>query len=61
MRARLIRVGTTGAAAVQLAGNGVSNARELLLLLLKIGSLGGSTVLLKPLGGLLDSVEKLMD
>ena len=55
----LIICTSAGTTAVQLGGDGVSDIRELLLLLLKV--LGGSClgVLLKPVLSLLDSVDKL--
>ena len=46
-------------AAVQLAGDRVRDVRQLLLLLLEVLGGGGSRVLLKPVSGLLDSVEDL--
>ena len=45
--------------AVKLAGDGVGYARELLLLLFEIGGFGSGGVLLKPVGGFLDSLKKL--
>ena len=44
---------------VKLAGNGVGDARQLLLLLLEVLGCGASAVLVEPLSGLLDRVEKL--
>lgn len=46
--------------AVQLAGNGVCDVRELLLLLLEVFGDGGSSVLLEPFGGFFDCIEKLV-
>lgn len=57
-RAALALTRATGAL-VHLGGDGVSNVRKLLLLLLEVLSVGVGTVLLKPLVGLLDSIEDL--
>jgi hypothetical protein len=54
----IIIVGTTGLA-VKLAGDGVCDVRQLLLLLLEIFGGGVNGVGIEPLGGLLDGVEKL--
>lgn len=45
--------------AVKLAGDGVSDVRQLLLLLLEVLSLRGGGVLLEPVVGLLDGVQDL--
>ena len=55
----LIVIGTASATGVELAGDGLSHAGQLLLLLLKVLSGGRGAVLVEPLGNLLDSVEKL--
>ena len=47
-------------AAVQLAGDGVGHVGQLLLLLLEVLSRGRGSVLLEPLGSLLDSVQDLV-
>ncbi len=49
-----------GTTLVHLGGNGVGDGAKLLLLLLEVLSGGLGTVLLEPLGGLLDSVQKLL-
>lgn len=53
---RLIILGRRSRA-VQLAGDGVSHAGELLLLLLKVLGGSSSSVVLEPVNGLLDSVD----
>jgi hypothetical protein len=47
------------ASGVKLAGNGVGDLAELLSLLLKVFGGGGGGVLLEPLGGFLNGLEKL--
>jgi hypothetical protein len=49
----------TAALTVQLAGDWVGNAAELLLLLFEVFSGGGCGVLLDPVLGLLNGLEKL--
>lgn len=53
---------TTGTAsgAVKLAGDGVGDVGQLLLLLLEVLGFGGGSVLLEPLVGLLDGVQDLL-
>lgn len=46
--------------AVKLAGDGVSDVGQLLLLLLEVLRGGSSSVLLKPLGSLLNGINDLM-
>ncbi|CAG9943851.1 unnamed protein product [Clonostachys rosea f. rosea IK726] len=58
-RAALALTRATGAL-VHLGGDGVSDVGKLLLLFLEVLSVGVGTVLLKPLVGLLDSVEDLL-
>lgn len=53
----IILLSCSSCASVHLAGDRVSDVRELLLLLLKLLGGSGSGVLLEPLGGLLDGVE----
>lgn len=48
-----------GCRAIQLAGDGVRHARQLLLLFLEVLCRGGSRVLLEPLHNLLDSIQNL--
>lgn len=47
-------------AAVQLAGDGVRDIRELFLLLFEVFACGGGGVLVKPLGGFFDGFEELI-
>jgi hypothetical protein len=56
---RLVIVIGTSCLAVKLAGDGVCDIRELLLLFLEIFGGGSSGVLVEPVGGFLDSLEKL--
>ena len=56
----ILSLGAT-AATVQLAGNGVCDVRELLLLLLEVLSVGGTGVLLEPVGGLLNGLKDLVN
>lgn len=53
----IILLSCSSGSSVHLAGDWVSDVRELLLLLLELLGGGGSGVLLEPLGGLLDGVE----
>jgi hypothetical protein len=55
----LISCAGTTCTSIELAGNGVCYVRELLLLLLKVFRSCSGSVLLEPLGGLLDGVDKL--
>jgi hypothetical protein len=48
----------TGTASVKLGGDGVGDIAQLLLLLVEVLGNGGGSVLLKPVLGLLDSLEK---
>lgn len=48
------------AGAVKLAGDGVGDVRQLLLLLLKVLGGGSGRVLLEPLSGLLNGIDKLI-
>lgn len=50
---------STASILVQLAGNRICHSRELLLLLLEVLGGGSGAVLVKPFGGLLNSVEDL--
>lgn len=50
----------TAGTLVHLGGDGVSDVGQLLLLLLKVLGVGLGAVLLKPLSGLLDSLEDLI-
>jgi len=52
----IVTAGATSGA-VKLAGDGVGDVRQLLLLLLKVLRFSGGSVLLEPLVGLLDSVQ----
>lgn len=49
------------AATVQLAGNWVCDVRELLLLLLEVLGVGGTGVLIEPVGGLLNGLKDLVN
>lgn len=55
---RLLVAGTASAT-VHLGGDGVGDVGQLLLLLLKVLGIGLGAVLLQPVDGLLDGVEKL--
>jgi hypothetical protein len=57
---RLVVTTSTTSRLVELAGDGIGNVGQLLLLLLEV--LGGrsSSVLLKPVSGLLDGLQKLV-
>lgn len=59
MHAWLIIITGTTSTLVKLAGDWVSDIRKLLLLLSEVLSGGAVGVLLEPVGGLLDSLEKL--
>jgi hypothetical protein len=57
---RLVVLATrSSGTSIQLASDGVGDIAQLLLLLLEIFGLGVLGVLLKPVGGFLDSFEKL--
>ncbi len=59
MQAWLIIVTGTTSSLVKLAGDWVGDVGKLLLLLGEVLSGGAVGILLKPVGGLLDSLEKL--
>jgi hypothetical protein len=54
----VISTGTSGTS-IKFAGNGVGDVRQLLLLLLEVLAGGCGGILLKPVSGLLDSLENL--
>lgn len=56
----LILLRHASGAAVQLAGDGVSDVGEFFLLLFKFFACGCGGVLVEPLGGFFDSFEKLI-
>lgn len=58
---RLVITGTASATGVELAGDGIGDVGQLLLLLLKVLGGGSGTVLIEPLGSLFNSVEKLQN
>ncbi len=55
----LVTLGTASATGVELAGDGISDVGQLLLLLLKVLGGGSGAVLIEPLSSLLNGVEKL--
>jgi hypothetical protein len=59
VRRRLIVILSSSSSAVQFAGDGVSDVRELLLLLLEIFGGGCLGVLVEPFGGFLNGFKKL--